>query len=114
MLSVAGGGAPGPSTGERAVSPPGAESGLGDGAGVLFAMGVPMVGVEAGAGLFCVPVEPTGTVLMVPGASLREGFGWASLPPGSMATPLSIAVWSLLEEVACSVMAPSPKTLLEL
>jgi len=75
MVSLAGGGAPGPRTGVRCGRPPGALSGLGAGVGVEL-MGVPMVGEDVGAGVFwVVPVEPTGTVLMVPGSSLRDGVG---------------------------------------
>ena len=72
MLSLVGGGVPGPSTGCRAVRPPGAETGFGCVVPV-DPMGVPMVGVEVD--VLEEPEEPTGSVLMVPGSSLREGVG---------------------------------------
>ncbi len=79
MLSLAGSGPPGPSTGrlERLVRPPGAVMGLGAGDGVLAAMGVPIVGLFGVLGVteLCELVEPVGTVLMVPGSSLREVVG---------------------------------------
>jgi len=77
MVSLVGGGAAGPRTGAREVRPPGALIGLGCGGGMLDAIGVPIVGAEAlcePVGL-CDPVEPTGTVLIVPGSSLREVLG---------------------------------------
>ena len=76
MLSLVGGGAAGPRTGWRAVRPPGAETGLGA-VPEVAPMGVPMVGVGAAVEpeVLCEPLEPTGTVLMVPGSSLREGVG---------------------------------------